>query len=36
MLCQFFRQMVPNTGPFDAQVSTEAVSAPLNKIRPDA
>jgi hypothetical protein len=33
-LNQFFRQMVPNTGPYDAQVNTEAVSALFNKIGP--
>lgn len=31
-LNQFFRQMVPNTGPYDAQVNIEAVSALFNKI----
>lgn len=31
-LNQFFRQMVPNTGPYDAQVDTEAVSALFDKI----
>ncbi len=31
-LNQFFRQMVPNTGPYDAQVNTDAVSALFNKI----
>jgi hypothetical protein len=31
-LDQFFRQMVPNTGPYDVQVNTEAVSALFNKI----
>lgn len=33
-LNQFFLQMVPNTGPYDAQVNTEAVSALFNKIGP--
>lgn len=33
-LNQFFRQMVPNTGPYDAQINTEAVSALFNKIGP--
>jgi pimeloyl-ACP methyl ester carboxylesterase len=33
-LNQFFRQMVPNTGPYDAQVNTDAVSALFNKIGP--
>ncbi|HVT94208.1 MAG TPA: alpha/beta fold hydrolase [Bryobacteraceae bacterium] len=33
-LNQFFRQMVPNTGPYDAQVNTEAVSALFDKIGP--
>lgn len=33
-LNQFFRQMVPNTGPFDLEVSTNAVSAVFNKIGP--
>lgn len=33
-LNQFFRQMIPNTGPYDAQVNTEAVSALFNKIGP--
>ena len=33
-LNQFFRQMVTNTGPYDAQVNTEAVSALFNKIGP--
>jgi hypothetical protein len=31
-LDQFFRQMVPNTGPYDAQVNTNAVSALFDKI----
>lgn len=33
-LNQFFRQMVPNTGPYDPQVNTEAVSALFDKIGP--
>jgi Alpha/beta hydrolase family len=33
-LNQFFLQMVPNTGPYDVQVNTEAVSALFNKIGP--
>lgn len=33
-LNQFYRQMVPNTGPFDLNVSTNAVSALFNKIGP--
>lgn len=33
-LNQFFRQMVPNTGPFDLEVSTNAVSALFHKIGP--
>ena len=33
-LNQFFRQMVPNTGPYDVQVNTEAVSALFTKIGP--
>jgi pimeloyl-ACP methyl ester carboxylesterase len=33
-LNQFFRQMVPNTGPYDVEVNTEAVSALLSKIGP--
>jgi pimeloyl-ACP methyl ester carboxylesterase len=33
-LNQFFRQMVPNTGPYDVQVNTEAVSVLFNKIGP--
>lgn len=33
-LNQFFRQMVPNTGPYDVQVNTEAVSALFDKIGP--
>ncbi len=33
-LDQFFRHMVPNTGPFDIEVSTDAVSALFNKIGP--
>ena len=31
---QFFRQMVPNTGPFDAEVNVAAVSALFDKIGP--
>jgi pimeloyl-ACP methyl ester carboxylesterase len=31
-LNQFFRQMVPNTGPYDAQTNIEAVSSLFNKI----
>ena len=31
---QFFRQMVPNTGPFDMEVNSAAVSALLDKIGP--
>jgi hypothetical protein len=31
-LNQFFRQMVPNTGPYDAQVNIEAVSQLFDKI----
>jgi pimeloyl-ACP methyl ester carboxylesterase len=31
-LDQFFRQMVPNTGPYDAEVNTNAVSALFGKI----
>lgn len=33
-LNQFFRQMAPNTGPYDVQVDTEAVSALFNKTGP--
>ena len=33
-LNQYFRQMVPNTGPYDVQVNTAAVSALFNKIGP--
>jgi hypothetical protein len=33
-LNQFFRQMVPNTGPYDAQVNTDAVSALFSRIGP--
>lgn len=33
-LNQFFRQMVPNTGPYDATVSTDAVSALFAKVGP--
>jgi hypothetical protein len=31
---QFFRSMTPNTGPYDAKVNTEAVSALFDKIGP--
>ncbi len=31
---QYFRQMVPDTGPFDAKVVTDAVSALFDKIGP--
>ncbi len=31
-LDQFFRQMVPNTGPFDAEVNADAVSALFDRI----
>jgi hypothetical protein len=31
-LNQFYRQMVPNTGPYDAQANIDAVSALFNKI----
>jgi hypothetical protein len=31
-LNQFFRQMVPDTGPFDAKIATDAVSALFDKI----
>jgi pimeloyl-ACP methyl ester carboxylesterase len=31
-LNQFFRQMVPNTGPYDARVNTDAVSSLFDKI----
>jgi pimeloyl-ACP methyl ester carboxylesterase len=31
-LNQFFRQMIPNTGPYDAQVNIDAVSSLFNKI----
>ncbi|HEY0900390.1 MAG TPA: alpha/beta fold hydrolase [Sphingobacteriaceae bacterium] len=31
-LNQFYRQMVPNTGPFDLEVNTDAVSALFDKI----
>lgn len=34
ILEQFFRQMVPNTGPYDAQKNTQAASALLEKIGP--
>ena len=33
-LNQFFRQAVPNTGPYDAQVNIEAVSSLFSKIGP--
>ena len=33
-LDQFFRQMVPNAGPFDTEVNTAAVSALFDKIGP--
>jgi hypothetical protein len=33
-LNQFFRQMVPNTGPYEVQVNTEAVTALFSKIGP--
>jgi hypothetical protein len=33
-LNQYFRQMVPDTGPFDAKVVTEAVSALFDRIGP--
>lgn len=33
-LDQFFRQMVPNTGPFDLEVTSAAVSALFDKIGP--
>lgn len=33
-LSQFYRQMVPNTGPFDLEVNTDAVSALFDKIGP--
>jgi hypothetical protein len=33
-LDQFFRQMVPNTGPYDAEVNTNAVAALFEKIGP--
>jgi hypothetical protein len=33
-LNQFYRHMVPNTGPFDLQINTEAVSALFNRIGP--
>jgi len=33
-LNQFFRQMVPNTGPYDARVNIEAVSELFDKIGP--
>jgi quercetin dioxygenase-like cupin family protein len=33
-LNQFFRSMVPNTGPYDAQVNTDAVSALFDRVGP--
>jgi hypothetical protein len=33
-LNQFFRQMVPNTGPFDMEVNSTAVAALFNRIGP--
>ncbi len=33
-LDQFFRQMVPNTGPFDMEVNSDAVSALFDRIGP--
>ena len=33
-LDQFFRQMVPNTGPYDVEVNTNAVAALFDKIGP--
>jgi len=33
-LAQFFRQAVPNTGPYDVEVNTNAVSALFTKIGP--
>ena len=33
-LSQFYRHMVPNTGPFDLEVNSNAVSALFNKIGP--
>ena len=33
-LNQYFRQMVPDTGPFDANVATDAVSALFDRIGP--
>jgi len=33
-LNQYFRQMTPNTGPFDAEVASDAVSALFQKIGP--
>jgi pimeloyl-ACP methyl ester carboxylesterase len=33
-LNQYFRAMTPNTGPFDGQVTSDAVSALFNKIGP--
>jgi pimeloyl-ACP methyl ester carboxylesterase len=34
VLNQFFRQMVPNTGPYDAQINIEAVSALFDRVGP--
>ena len=33
-LNQYFRAMTPNAGPFDMEVTSNAVSALFNKIRP--
>jgi pimeloyl-ACP methyl ester carboxylesterase len=33
-LNQFYRQMIPNAGPFDLEVSTKAVSALFNRLGP--
>jgi len=33
-LNQYFRQMTPNTGPFDVEVTSDAVAALFNKIGP--
>ena len=33
-LNQFFRQMVPNTGPYDAEVNSDAVSALFTRVGP--
>ncbi|MDQ0080233.1 hypothetical protein J2W35_000561 [Variovorax boronicumulans] len=35
-LNQYFRQMVPDTGPFDAKVTTDAVSALFDRVRGGA